>query len=95
MMPQDFTWTAPSDSLCFRPDILGHVDAIEIAGCSDDGSDVERVEFGGDFWSVYLHDPQSGADCIADRNTPQEAIDYASALGFGLRVPVYIFGRAE
>lgn len=82
--------------------LASQADAIEIAGCTDDGDTTERVSdgVGADFWSVYFHftpewpaDPNglAGAMCIADRDTLEQARAYAAKLSaaHGLTVTEY------
>lgn len=58
------------------------VDALEIAGCADLGDAVERVEDAdeADLFSVYVHRPGEGAECIADRDTLEAAVALAERL---------------
>ena len=66
------------------------VDAVEIAGCIDLGDAIERVDSGdgATLFSVYVHRTGQGAECVADRNTAEEARAYGERLAGRLGVPV-------
>lgn len=83
-----YHWTEESAEI---EALAKQADAIEIAGCTDDGDSTERVSNGegAHFWSVYFHftpewphDPNNlvGAMCIADRDTLEQARAYAAEL---------------
>lgn len=85
-----YAWT---DDACEIDALLPLADAIEIAGCIDDGTNVERINDAtmANFFAVYLHftpdwdrDP-TGAICIADRDTLAEARQFAGSLAKAAR----------
>lgn len=91
-----YEWTEESAELAR---LASQADAIEIAGCTDDGDATERVSdgVGADFWSVYFHftpewpaDPNelAGAMCIADRDTLEQARTYAAELSAAHGLPI-------
>lgn len=91
-----YHWTEEATEIAT---LAKRADAIEIAGCTDDGDTTERVSDGdgADFWSVYFHftpewqgDPNglAGAMCIADRDTLEEARAYAAELSALYSLPV-------
>ena len=88
-----YAWT---DDACEIDALLPLADAIEIAGCTDDGTNVERINDAtmANFFAVYLHftpgwdrDPTgaAGAICIADRDTLAEARQFAGSLAMVAR----------
>lgn len=85
---RDYTWTA-SD----LPALSARADAVEVAGVADLGETFERTECSTDaaLWSVYLHMPDQGAQCVADRNTRQEALSVARSIAERLSVPLHTY----
>lgn len=69
---------------------LDHVDAIEVAGCTEADGVVEVAdETDAEFFSVYTHKPGEGVLCHCDFNTKQQASEFAYALAARTSIPVY------
>lgn len=100
--PRRYHWT---DDAAEIAELGAKADAIEVAGCRDLGDGAERCdgEPGADMWSVYFHfspewsnDPNEllGALCIADRDSVQEARDFAAGLAALWGIPVHDYAGA-
>lgn len=71
-------------------------DAIEISGCAFVGGDaVARCPAAtAEFFSVYLHYRDGGADCVGDFATVERARAYAGQIRDAFGWPVHDFARA-
>lgn len=77
------------EELLHDTDLEG-VDAIEVAGCTEDDGIVEvSDEQEAEFFSVYTHTPDQGVECICDFNTKDQAVEFAYFLAERTRIPVY------
>ncbi len=69
---------------------LDGVDAIEIAGCTENDGIVEVIdEKDATFFSAYTHRPNEGVECTGDFNTKAQAVQFAKALAARTGIPVY------
>jgi hypothetical protein len=72
---------------------LREYDAVEVAGCVEEYGSIERISSVDQrtpmFWSVYLHKPEEGSQCIADFD------DQGSAELFGTFMRGLIMGERE
>ncbi|KVD68733.1 hypothetical protein WI88_32765 [Burkholderia ubonensis] len=70
-------------------------DAIEISGCIERNAFVERCAAAhADFFSVYLHYRDGGADCVGDFATIERARAYAGQIRDAFGWPVHDFTGA-
>lgn len=77
------------NSLLHSTDLNG-IDALEIAGCTESDGIVEVIDEGdAEFFSVYLHRPNEGVECICDFNTKKQALEFAESLAAKTLIPVY------
>lgn len=89
----DYVWTHK-----LTPENTAGIDLIEVDRCVDFGTFIERDHHEADeglprFYSVYLHRPGEGADCVADRPTVEEARDYAATLSQAFEVPIHDYAQ--